>query len=236
MRKLVFTLSCVNAFLNALLIAVFMPPEVIVWYDFAGHASHHGSRWFYLILVAVPVLIAGGFLLQRCLADSKKKNSSLNDSEEGISPIDEMLSDNSLHSDNWGMVLTWFFAIIGWVFTGIALNDIEDISIIMPSIVVIMLSAVVIFFSSFYGEVVPNAVSGIILPWLSKDAKVREKTGRCSFYLGVMGGFAGVCLAAWSLVVSSIIPDCVAVGVLLLTAFIIPMIYSYFIYKKSQKK
>lgn len=235
MRKLIFTLSCVNAVLNALVIAVFMPPEVIVLYNLGGHAVRCGSRWIYLILVAVPMLISGGLLLQKKVAESKKKSVPAGDGDEPISPIDEMFSDRSLHSDNWGMVFTWFFAIISWVFTGIALNDIEDISIIFPSIVVIMLSAVVIFFSSFYGDVAPDAVSGVSLPWLAKDKVVREKTNRVSSYMGVMGGFVGVCLAAWSLVISSIVPNCIAVGVLLLMAFIIPMIYSYFIYKSSRK-
>lgn len=236
MRKFIFTLSVVNAFLNALVVALFMPSEVIVLYGLNGHAAHYGSRWFYLFLLALPLFISGGMLLHSKLSGSSKKKETSECGEEPISPIDEMFSGNSVHSDNWGLVITWFTAIMSWVFTGIALNDIDDISIIMPSIVVIMLSAAVIFFSSFYKEVAPTAIAGVRFPWLAKDEEVRERTNRISFYLGVMGGFAGVCLAAWSLIVSSIIPNCAAIMVLLMFAFIIPTVYSYIISKQTKTK
>lgn len=230
MRKLIFMLSSVNALLNALVIAVFMPPEVIVLYGFSGQALYRGSRWFYLIPVAVPLIISGCLFIY-----GKNRQKPAIEDDEMINPIDEMLSDSTVHSDNWGLVLTWFFAIISWVFTGIALNNIENIGVIFPSIVVIMLSAVVIFFSGFYKDVAPTAIAGVRLPWLAKNEEVRDKTNRVSFYLGVVGGFGGVCLAAWALVISSIIPNCFAVGILLMLSFVIPMIYSYVIYKRSNK-
>lgn len=237
MRKLIFTLSAINAVLNALVIGIFMPEQVIVLYGINGRAAAEGSRWTYLILVVIPILISGILVL----VEKFSKKTALSSDEEGdeeediLNPIDEMLSDHTQQSDNWGMVLTWSFAIISWVFTGIALNDIGDISIILPSIIVIMLSAVMIFLSSFYKDVAPNAVAGIPLRWLTKDKQLRDKTNRVASYLGVTGGFAGVCLAAWSLVISSNLPNCVAIVMLVVLAFIVPIFYSYAIYKEKNK-
>lgn len=239
MKKLIFTLSLINAVLNALVIGIFMPQEVIVFYSFNGKAMAEGSRWLYLILVVVPLLISGipvlveKFSRKNELSGNKSNNEEPDD--EPINPIDEILSDKTHRSDNWVMVMTWFFAIIAWVFTGIALNDIEDVSIIFPSIIVIMLSAVMIFLSSFYRDVAPDSVVGLPLPWLADNRQLREKTNRVSLYLGVMGGFAGVCLAAWSLVISSNFPNCVAVGILVVFAFIVPIFYSYALSKEKKK-
>lgn len=235
MRKLIFTLSALNAILNALVIAIFMPHEVFILYDISGHAVATGSRWFYLIWAAVPVVFSGIMLLIKKF-DKNAKNTEHTEDDEITNPIDEMFAEDSLSSDNWDMVVTWACAIFSWVLTGIALNEIENIGVIMPSIIVMMLSAGVIFLSSFYREVAPNSVAGIPLSWLPKSEEIRSKTNRVSFYSGVMGGFAGICLAAWSLVISNNFPNCLAIIVLLIFAVIIPIIYSYSLYKIAENK
>ncbi|MDE7390008.1 MAG: hypothetical protein K2M82_03605 [Lachnospiraceae bacterium] len=235
MRKLLFTLSSINAVLNMLVIGIFMQPEVFVLYGFNGKALATGSRWFYLIWTAIPLIISGTLLIAENM--KKKNNSVQNDNadedDDLANPLDEIFGEISLGSGNWGLVATWFFAIISWVLTGIALNNIQDIGVILPSIIVIMLSAVMIFLSSFYREVAPNSVGGIRLPWLAKDTPLRDKTSRVCSYLGVMGGLAGVCLSAWSIVISNNLPNCVAIGILLVFSYIMPIIYSYITHKSD---
>lgn len=237
LRKLIFTLSSVNAALNALVIAIFMPQDVIVLYEFNGAAKAYGSKWFCLIYVAVPLIISGIAFLSEKLArkaDIVPAEPSA-DEEEAESPFDEMLNGKSRHSDNFCMVLTWFFAIIGWVMTGIALNNIENIGVILPSIIVIMLSAVMIFLTSVYSNAAPNSIGGIHLKWLADDEAARKKANSFSFYMGFMAGLIGVCLAAWSLVVSNNLPNCLAVVVLVVVAFILPIVYSYVVHLQNKK-
>jgi len=239
-----FTLSCVNAILNALVIAIFMPHEVIALYGLDGSAFKYGSRWFYLIPLAIPLLISGSLLIaekfssKQTSAESQpdKTDSDEIENEDTTNAIDVILTGNTPHSDNLGMVFTWFFAVLSWVLTGIALNSIENISVIMPSIIVIMLSAVMIFMTSIYSNASPDSVCGIKLSWLKDNIAVQKKSGRFSTYMGVLSGMLGVCLAAWSLVVGNNIPNCIAVVILVIFAFVLPIFYSYIIEKRINKK
>lgn len=216
-----------------------MPEDVIVLYEFNGVAKAHGSKWFYLIYIAIPLIISGFAFLSE-----KIKNKSLNKSIENEieddestneSAFEEMLNGKSHHSDNLCMLLTWFFAIIGWVMTGIALNNIENIGVILPSIIVIMLSAVMMFLTGIYSNAAPNSIGGIYLKWLKDDEVTRKKANTFSFYMGVLSGMVGVCLAAWSLVVSNNTPNCVAVILLVVVGCILPIVYSYFAHLQSKK-
>lgn len=234
-----FTLSTVNAVLNALVIAIFMPDNVIVLYGINGIARVHGSRWLYLIFVAIPLLISGGLMIVGNL--SEKKSSALSDNdvtqtvsdEDDSSPIEEILNGKTKHSDNVGMVCTWFFAIISWVMTGIALNNIDNIGIILPSIIVVMLSAATIFLSSIHSSSEPNSIIGFKLKWLEGNEKLCNKAGSFSMYAGVMSGMFGVCLAAWSLVISNNLPNCLAIIEMLLIAVVSPIVYSYILTKNK---
>ena len=238
------TLSSVNAVLNALVIVIFMPKEVIVLYSFDGSAVLYGSRWMYLIPLAIPLIISGSFLLAENFSDNKKTkisdNSKKTDDEESdedtTNPIDEILTGNTLHSDNLSMVFTWFFAILSWVLTGIALNNIENVSIIMPSIIVVMLSSVIIFMTSLHSNTAPDSICGIKLSWLETGEELRRKSNKFSMYTGVLSGMFGVCLAAWSLVISNNIPNLIALLILVVCAFVLPISYSYLIYKRNADK
>ncbi len=244
MRKLLFTLAAIDTVLNMLVVLIFMQPEVVVLYGISGHAFVYGSKYIYLLMAALPAAFAGIMLLiqQHSQVRSNDNADEGNDMEQSddvddISAttvaIDEMLKSTE-HGNNWTMVLTWFFAVISWVLTGIALNDIEYVGVIIPSIIVIMLSAFTIFFSSFYRDDAPRSVVGIRLRWLDDNEQLRHRTNHLSFYCGVMGGLVGVCLAAWSLVVSSVLPNCLAIVILLVMAALIPIVYSYSIYRKNK--
>ena len=210
-----FTLSGVNAVLNALVIGIFMPSRVIVLYDFLGAAAAHGSKWCYLLFVAIPLII------------SETAPEQKNDEENPTNAIDEILNGNTPHKDNIAMISIWFFAIISWVMTGISLNNIENISVILPSIIVIMLSAATIFMTSLYANSSSTSISGIHLKWLDNNEPIRKRANRFSLYAGLLSGMFGVCLSAWSLVISNNIPNCIAIAQLVLIAFILPISYSY---------
>lgn len=234
MRSLVFTLSAINALLNALVIALFMQPEVIVVYNMDGTAAMKGSRWLYLIWVAVPLIISGALLLSQKLSEKSKPSNDESDADsnaENENPIDQILNDSGDSGDNWGMVLTWVFAIISWVLTGIALNNIENVGVILPSIIVLMLSAVFIFFSSFYNSVSSYSVCGIRIKWIAGNRALVGKVKSVVAPIGLMGGLAGVCLAAWSLVISDNMPNCMAIVVLFLLEIVLPVFYSYILSK-----
>ena len=237
-----FTLSCVNAVLNALVIGIFMTGKVIVWYGFSGAAVAHGSKWCYLVYVAIPLIISGSLLISERM--SKKSgvtagadsDSDKPDEEDPTNALDEILTGNTPHKDNIGMISVWFFAIISWVMTGIALNNIENISIILPSIIVIMMSAATIFMTGLYANSSSPSICGIHLKWLDNSEVICKRANRFSLYAGLLSGMFGVCLSAWSLVISNNIPNCVAVAQLVLFAFVLPIFYSYVIHKKSQDK
>ena len=129
LRKLMFTLSSINAFLNVLVIAVFMQDNVIVLYGADGSAYKYGSRWFYLLFVCVPLLISGALFIQEVLNRKKsvQTEQTAESDDETTDVIDEILQGKTQHSDNVGMLFTWSFAIISWVMTGIALNEIQNI-------------------------------------------------------------------------------------------------------------
>ena len=234
MRKLTFTLSVVNAVLNMMVIGIFMPAEVITHYGISGAAFIYGSRWFYLIYAAIPVVLSGAFLV----LDRTAKTNSESDIEDDDdhSAIDDFLSGRSRKSDNIDMLCTWFFAVISWVMAGLALNDIQNIGVIMPSIIVVMLSAFIIFTSSLYSGGDKAFICGVEVKWLKAGSRALKRSQRLSMLLGVMSGMVGVCLAAWSLVVNNNIPNCIAVLELLIIAFMIPLFYSRSAAKKTKNK
>lgn len=231
-----FTLSSINAFLNVVVIAVFMQNEVIVLYGADGSAYKYGSRWFYLLFVCVPWLISGALFIKEVLNRKKsvQTEQSTESDDEPTDVIDEILQGKTQHSDNVGMLFTWSFAIISWVMTGIALNEIQNISVILPTIIVVMFSAIAIFVTSVYNNVSADTVCGIKLKWLSGNKEAAVRSNRLSMYLGMMSGMLGVCLAAWSLVVSNNIPNCIAVAELVVFSLILPIVYSYFQCRKTE--
>lgn len=234
MRKLILTLSSVNAVLNALVIAIFMNPEIIVLYNFDGTPKTFGSRWWYLIYVMLPVLMSAVF----CIKDTTKNKPSVqqndNDSDNSAAdPIGEILYGNTPHNYNMFMMIIWILAIISWVMTGIALNNIQNISVILPSIIVVMLSAVTVFITTIYNNASPNTICGIKLKWLENNKAAALRSNKISMYLGVMSGMVGVCLAAWSLIVTSNLPNCIAIAQLAVMAIILPIVLSYFIAKNQ---
>ena len=224
MRRLTFTLSTVNAVLNLMVIGIFMPSEVITLYGFTGKALFHGSKWFYAVYAALPMIISGVFLIAEIIKKNKNDTPGADDSD--MSALDEFLSGKSRKSDNADMLSTWFFAIISWVMTGIALNNIENIGVIMPSIIVVMLSAVIIFTASMYSGGESFQVCGVDVKWLSDRPDALKRAKRFSMLFGVMSGMVGVCLAAWSLVVNNNIPNSIAVAQLFVCAFVVPMMYA----------
>ncbi len=229
-----FTLSCVNAVLNALVIGIFMQDKVIVLYELTGAAAAYGSKWVYLIFVAIPLLISGSLLMfDRMSGGSNDDKKTDKPDDESTSALDEILSGNSQHNDNIAMVCIWFFAIISWVMTGIALNNIENISVILPSIIVIMLSAATIFMTSLYSGSTAAFVGGVQIAWLKNDKDKSRRVNRFSMYSGMLSGMLGVCLAAWSLVISKNIPNCIAIAQLVLFSFVLPLAYSYLIKPKK---
>ena len=239
MRKLIFTVSSVNAVLNALVIALFAEPEIIVLYNPDGTPGVYGSRWWYLIFVMLPVLVSAVFFIKDITAKkaSAEQNGQSADSDDSSSdPIDEILYGNTSHNYNMFMMIIWILAIISWVMTGIALNNIQNISVILPSIIVVMLSAVTIFITSIYNNASPNTICGIKLKWIRENKEAARRSNRISMYLGVMSGMVGVCLAAWSLIVTNNIPNCIAIAQLAIIAIILPIVLSYFIAKETTDK
>ena len=231
LRKLIFTLSSVNAVLNALVIAIFMEPEIIVLYKPDGTPGIMGSRWWYLVYVALPVLVSALFSIK---VIAKEKANAKQNKDQSSDPIEVILYGKLPHNYNTLMMIVWILAIISWIMTGIALNNIENISVILPSIIVIMLSAVTVFITSIYNSAAPNSVCGIKLKWLEHNKKAARRANKTSMYLGVMSGMIGVLLAAWSLVISSNLPNCIAIAELVLASYIVPITMSYFLSKKSK--
>ena len=224
-----FTLSCINAVLNTLVIGIFMAENVIILYAPNGAAAIYGSRWFYLLFAAIPIIISGILVLLDSIPEKTGNNqkSYSPEDDDTTNALDEILTGNTKHKDNIAMICIWFFAILSWVMTGIALNNIENISVILPTIIVIMLSAATIFMTSLYSNLSSASISGIHLKWLENDPVSCKKANRFSLYIGVLSGMMGVCLAAWSLVISNNIPNCIAVIQLVLAAFVLPIIYAY---------
>ncbi len=232
MKKLIFTLSTINAVLNALVIAIFMEPEIIVLYKLDGTPGIKSSRWWFLIYVVLPLIVSAIFFIRdriRERADSKQRSDSSND------PIEDLLSGKLPQNYNTLLMTVWILAIISWIMTGIALNNIQNISVIIPSIIVIMLSAVTIFITSIYNSAAPNSVCGIKLKWLEHNKKAARRANKISMYLGVMSGMIGVLLAAWSLVISSNLPNCIAIAELVTVSYVLPISVSYVLAKKNKR-
>ena len=231
MRKLIFTLSTINAVLNALVIGIFMNPEIIVLYKIDGTPGITGSRWWYLVYVALPLIVSSVFFFKDNIKEQSQQKQNDDLSQD---PIEEILYGKLPHNYNTLLMAVWILAIISWIMTGIALNNIENISVILPSIIVIMLSAVTVFISSIYNNVAANSVCGIKLKWLEHNKKAARRANKIAMYLGLMSGMIGVLLAAWSLVVSSNLPNCIAIAELLVLSYAVPIVGAYVMSKKKK--
>lgn len=227
LKRMIFTVAVVNAVLNFMVIGIFMPPEVITLYGLTGAALMWGSKWFFGIYAAVPLMISGIFMLF---------DKSEYDEDENSSALDDFLAGKSERAENTDILLTWIFAVISWVMTGLALNNIENIGVIMPSIIVVMLSVFVLFTSSLYSGSDVCRICGINAAWLADCPDAVKRSHRLATLTGIMSGMIGVCLAAWSLVVNNNLPNCIAVAVLLIAAFIVPLAYSKSLAKKAKAK
>lgn len=234
MKRLIFTLSIVNAVLNLIVIGLFMPENIITLYDLSGSALLHGSKWFCAVYAAFPTAISGLFLLFFRKEKPAAQNGEDDFDDESWSVIDEFLSGKSPKSDSIDILFTWIFAVINWVMTGFAINSINYIGVILPSITVVMISAFVIFTTLLYSSGESCRICGINVRWLESSPAAKKRTSQLAMVLGTISGVVGICLAACSLFINNNLTNTLAVAQLMIIAYIIPLVYSKAASKKKE--
>jgi len=127
------------------------------------------------------------------------------------------------------IAVTWFVYLIGLQFdapAGVPLNFPMNLVIGLP------LGLLMIILSNYMGVIKYNRYLGVRTPWTLKNEEVWKKTHRISGYTGVVGGIIICIFSVLSYFLNNNL--LVIIGVLVGVFFIaiIPMIYSYIIYKK----
>ncbi len=210
-KKVCSALALLNLALAAWVITT-LPEVVPVHFNLWGQPDRFGTRWWYLLTGALPVIAMAIYLIyERATKDNErvKKNRAI---EEKVIPI-----------------ISLVFALVGWLLLIVAKRG-GTFSADWFGMIYVLMGLLMVFINNFMGKISQNRNFGIKLPWTFKDEVVWNKTNRLGGYVGVVIGIA--------MIIGGVIgvaghPGW-ASGVFfaaLLLYLIIPTVYAYRLYK-----
>ncbi|MDL2206780.1 SdpI family protein [Eubacteriales bacterium OttesenSCG-928-N13] len=154
--------------------------QVPIHYNFRGEVDGYGSKWVYLAIASLSVVIMGGYELYRHLTRNN-----------------ERVTTNRRYEDICVSLIAVLFGVICWMlFPGAG----QSMSPTIGSWIGIILGVLMVVLSNIMGKVQPNRTFGYKIPWTLKDDDVWRATHRLAGYCGVVGGFlmiAGGLIGFW---------------------------------------
>ena len=218
MRRLSLTLSAISALAMLIALAIWIPDTIVYHYDIHGMANQWGSKWWYALIALLPLALA---LSYECYRHSEKGSVRNRAVEDRLIPL-----------------LPPLFILLGWVMLLNGVNNAAKLDVRVGCGIIIALGLVMIVFSNYNGKIRQNRHMGIRTPWTLKNEQVWKRTHRLSGFAGVAGGLimmvsgaVGMILTqhAWIICMSGLFLGLVLIALL-------PITYSYIIYKKIDEK
>jgi uncharacterized membrane protein len=218
-QKINNIILAINGIIMAIFIAIQMKDTVPIHFGVSGEADSYGSKWTYLIFAIIPFILIWTYsiYIRKIDFENKEHNKKI---ERGIV-----------------VGISYFFAVLGWVFALFVSSGKEKIDdVILGTLVSGILGIFLVGISNYYGKIKKNHYLGIRLPWTLSDEENWNKTHRFSGYLGVA---SGILILIWTIAeyIFKIIPFYISamiiIGTVIVVMVIIPIIYSYRLYRKS---
>lgn len=220
MRKFILLiLSVINAIVSGIYIAMSPLDVVPSHYNMMGEVDAYSSKWFYMFMPCILILLAVINLVRCSFAEKGKlENYEINKEFKIV------------------VAMFVFFLFLFWYLIIVAIKGDMNISNTLSSVFNILVGGFIIYLSNMFGKIKQNRFFGIRLNSTLNSKYVWKKTHRLGGYLGVISGFVMVIIGIISLVMKNSAPYLlpVSLGCLIILGVIVPIIYSYVLYAKEK--
>lgn len=212
-------LSVINAIVSGIYIAMLPVDIVPSHYNIMGEVDAYSSKWFYMFMPCILILLAVINLVRYTLAEKGKL---------------ESYEVNKEFKIVVGIFV--FFLALFWYLTVASIKGNMNISPSLSPVLNILLGGFIIYLSNMFGKIKQNRFFGIRLNSTLNSKYVWKKTHRLGGYMGVIAGFIMVIIGIISLVNKNCAPYLlpVSLGCFIVLGVIIPTIYSYVLYAKEK--
>ena len=212
-------IAIINVIVTGVYIAMSPSDVVPSHYNIMGEVDAYGSKWFYMLMPCILIILSLIYLV-RCICAEKGK---LENYEEG-------------KEFKILVAIFVFFVILFWYLSIIAIKGNVNIPNSLSSIFNISFGGLIIYLSNMFGKTRQNKYFGIRLSSTLNNKYVWKKTHRFAGYMGVISGFLMIIFGIISLFIKNntkyMLP--ISLGIFLVLGVIIPMIYSYVLYAKEK--
>lgn len=212
-KYLCLIISLFNAVATAIYIALIDKDIVPIHYDFYGNVDNEGSKWSFMFLPVILVVMAVVFLIS-----------------------EKVMAKNINYQKNskyLTICITGFYVLmlaLFWVLLILSTNDNGKIlSKAVPFVCSVILGLIGILFSNFMPKIKPNGTFGIRVSATLNNETVWKKTHRFAGKTGMVGsclvlitGFISLFCGDFSAVVSI-----VGIVIFVVTIAVLPTIYAY---------
>lgn len=209
-RAIFWGLTLINAALMAWFVAT-LPDTVPVHFDAMGQADRMGSRLWYLLFAALPLVLMGGY---EVYVRATKRNTAV--------------ARNRTVEDVLVPMIALLFAVLGWIMLIVVRTG--EAGQLMP-LILVAIGLAIMFISNYMNKLSRNRTMGIKLPWTLKDDRVWNKTHRLAGYTGMAGGLVmtvGGLIGLGGQMTGAIVAFIVG----LLVAFLPPTLYARALYHR----
>jgi uncharacterized membrane protein len=185
--------------------APILPERIPTHWNISGQIDGYGPK--IMGVIGFPSITLGIYILMLVLPliDPKRKNYNLFD---GVYKL-----------IRWFLVVFFVIMHIVTIFAALGYN------IYMDKIIIVLIGILFIGLGNYFGKVRQNWFLGIRTPWTLSDEDIWNKTHRLGGKVWVITGFAIIILSFISPILAF---------VFLMIAMLIPVIYSYLLFKKKQ--
>lgn len=214
-------LSIINAIANAIYISLSPLDIVPSHYNAMGEVDAYSSKWFFMIMPCILIVLALIYLA-RCIYAEKIKPEYYSEKRE------------------FKIVISIFilFLVIFWYFNLVCINGVKNISDSLTPVLIILLGGFIMYLGNMYGKLKQNNKVGIRVGSTLNSEYVWKKTHRFGGYMGVISGFLMIVMGIISIFINNynLYLFYIALTIFIILNVIIPVIYSYIISSKEKSK
>ncbi|WP_312640471.1 SdpI family protein [Hydrogenoanaerobacterium sp.] len=196
-----------------------LPEQVPVHINIHNIVDGYGPRWVVPLFGLIPLLMLGGMFFYHRYTENNSKVQKNKKTEEIVFTT-----------------LALFFTVFSWFPVLVASQTVQQVQLPMELIVGLPLGALMIVLGNYMGVIKQNRFFGIRTKWTLGNEEVWRKTHRKAAYWSVA---AGLIIIASSLLAYAVHDTMFAVVGLILSIVllaVVPIVYSYIVYKKLKSE
>ncbi|MDQ5983864.1 MAG: hypothetical protein RUMPE_00893 [Eubacteriales bacterium SKADARSKE-1] len=214
-KKFLLWISIVNLVIMVWFISKIQADIVPIHFNINGAIDGWGSKWFLLIGPIIPFLLSICFEIYNTATKNNRN-----------------VQVNKCFEKRVICAIIIVFILMGWLM--LASAQFEKLETKFLSCITILLGVLILYISTIMPKFKLNKTFGIRTPWTLKSEFVWNKTHKLGGTLGIIGGILMIGSGLTSLIIniSWICFWGIVLGIILCA--IVPIIYSYKIYKNPQ--